>query len=70
QENLQALLVDIHEDPQGFTTFVEDRREALGVLGEAMVAAFSSGDGCLSDYENMQQVGRGRFSTVFYAESK
>ena len=25
QENLQALLVDIHEDPEGFKEFVEVR---------------------------------------------
>lgn len=38
QENLQALLVDIHEDPQGFTSFVE-----VGWFGLALTLGRSSG---------------------------
>lgn len=40
------------------------------MLGEATVAALSTGEGSLSDYEGLQQVGKGRFSTVFYAQDK
>lgn len=35
-----------------------------------MVAALSSGGGSLADYDSGRQVGKGRFSIVFYTESK
>ncbi|CAM9448298.1 unnamed protein product [Hapterophycus canaliculatus] len=74
QENLQALLVDIHEDPEGFKEFVETRRKGIrdlgDRLGEAMVSALTSGGKSLSDYINLTEIGKGRFSVVFYAECK
>ncbi|CAM9158790.1 unnamed protein product, partial [Scytosiphon promiscuus] len=74
QENLQALLVDIHEDPEGFKEFVETRRKGIGDLkdhlGEAMASALTSGGESLSDYTNLTEIGKGRFSVVFYAECK
>ncbi|CAM9369982.1 unnamed protein product [Ectocarpus sp. 13 AM-2016] len=71
QESLQALLVDIHEDPDGFTDFVEHaRRSEINPVGEASVSNVTSVLESLSDYTNLTQIGSGRFSVVFYAESK
>ncbi|CAM9646981.1 unnamed protein product [Ectocarpus sp. 12 AP-2014] len=70
QESLQALLVDIHQDPDGFTDFVEARRSEINPVGEASVSNVTSALESLSDYTNLTQIGSGRFSVVFYAESK
>ncbi|CBJ30013.1 putative serine-threonine protein kinase [Ectocarpus siliculosus] len=70
QESLQALLVDIHQDPDGFTDFVEARRSEINPVGEASVSNVTSALESLSDYANLTQIGSGRFSVVFYAESK
>eukprot|EP00903_Cladosiphon_okamuranus_P017257 g15902.t1 len=71
QENLQALLVDIYEDPEGFKEFVETRRDArTDRLGEVSVTAATAGRESLSDYTNLSEVSQGRFSVVFYAENK
>lgn len=32
--------------------------------------ALSSGESNLSDYTNLHQIGKGRFSSVYYAETK
>ncbi|CAM9194534.1 unnamed protein product [Ascophyllum nodosum] len=70
QKNLQALLVDIHEDPEGFTSFVKYRRRSLTPVSELAMAALNLAEAHLSDYKNISKVGQGRFSTVFYAEHK
>ncbi|CAM9171918.1 unnamed protein product [Ectocarpus sp. 4 AP-2014] len=67
---LQTMLVDIHQDPDGFTDFVEARRSEINPAGEASVSNVTSALESLSDYTNLTRIGSGRFSVVFYAESK
>ncbi|CAN0407446.1 unnamed protein product, partial [Ectocarpus fasciculatus] len=46
------------------------RRSEINPVGEASVSNVTSGQESLSDYTNLTQIGSGRFSVVFYAESK
>ncbi|CAM9452438.1 unnamed protein product, partial [Discosporangium mesarthrocarpum] len=71
QENLQSLLLDIHEDPMGFILHVKDRREKLDQDNkERQLVLDPVGEGTLLDFGSLREVGKGRFSTVFYAEHK
>lgn len=48
----------------------QNRRESFADIGEVPVAAMGSEEGKLTDYVNFRRVGQGRFSSVFYAETK
>ncbi|CAM9743972.1 unnamed protein product, partial [Chrysoparadoxa australica] len=70
QENLQQLLLDIHEDGMGFKDHVEGRREDLAQVKAGPLCSVETDIGSLDEYAALREVGKGRFSTVYYAERK
>mmetsp|Transcript_35615 Transcript_35615/g.41912 ORF Transcript_35615/g.41912 Transcript_35615/m.41912 type:complete len:681 (-) Transcript_35615:141-2183(-) len=72
QRSLQDMLVDIHEDPNGFEEFIHDIRSEMKPHTDVVPSPFDSRCGCLNDYtiDESVIVGRGRFSVVYFATRK
>mmetsp|Transcript_17930 Transcript_17930/g.52414 ORF Transcript_17930/g.52414 Transcript_17930/m.52414 type:complete len:888 (-) Transcript_17930:118-2781(-) len=70
QKNLQDMLTDIYEDPNGFKDFIADIRAEMRLCTDAVPSPFDSRCGCLEDYSVNRSVGKGRFSVVYYALRK
>lgn len=62
------MLEDIHEDPGGFTSYIEDRRDDMTTTAQSakIASPINLTTGSLDDYDMGQPVGKGRFSTVFH----
>ncbi|GMH86606.1 hypothetical protein TrST_g13901 [Triparma strigata] len=71
QQHLHEMLEDIHEDPNGFTTYITSRRDTQTALSSnPSPSPLNLTTGSLDDYNVIQPVGRGRFSTVYEVERK
>jgi len=70
QRNLQEMLADIHQDPDGFQDFINDIRSDMRLCSDAVPSPFDTRCGCLADYTIKRSVGKGRFSVVHAAHRK
>ncbi|GMI19302.1 hypothetical protein TeGR_g4223 [Tetraparma gracilis] len=71
QQDFHDMLEDIHEDPNGFTNYITDRRDVLttDTASSLPLPEINLQAGAISNYSGVTAVGKGRFSTVFQCRS-